>query len=197
MARARSIVSTPPAWNTLNTHTMLYHGTTRSAAQQIRANLIDLSQSRNNLDFGRGFYTTTHRLQARSWAWKRFVGLSPAHRASDRPAILCFRVPLDRLGQLESLMFVRGDAAHDAFWSLVRHCRQSTAARPRSHLHPTRAAPDDWYDVVCGQLALSWPPAGRVVIPNSDQFSFHSDAGVTILNDVIKAGAPDFDIIAF
>lgn len=184
----------PPAWNTLNTHVILWHGSVRSAALDIRANGIDLTRGRNNLDFGLGFYTTTSRRQAENWARFKFRNLPPNVRAGERPALVRFRVPLDLLAALENLMFVRGDPAHDAFWSLVHHCRQSTTAVPRTHLHPNRASPNDWYDVVCGPLAVTWPPDGRVAIPSSDQFSFHTAAGAGILNNAIVVGHPEFEI---
>jgi Protein of unknown function (DUF3990) len=181
-------------WLTLSTHIVLWHGCLDRDARNIQANGIDLSMSRNAIDFGRGFYTTTDRDRAQGWAGIKHVNLSPADRAATRPTILRFRVPLDQLGRLESLMFVRGNATHDAFWSFVHNCRRSTATAPRTHLHPTRAAPGDWYDVVCGPLATVWPPIGRVALPDSDQFSFHTAAGIAILRDVIDAGPPEFEI---
>lgn len=190
-----SVNSLPPAWNTLNTHITFWHGSIRSAALDINANGIDLTRGRNALDFGRGFYTTTIRRRAERWARIKYLNLRPAIRAVDRPALLRFEIPLVLLARLESLMFVRGDAANDAFWSFVHHCRQSTAAVARTHLHPTRAAPDDWYDVVCGPIAAVWPPNGRAAIRNSDQFSFHSATGIAILDDIIDAGPPDFEIV--
>ncbi len=185
----------PPAWNQQNTHAVLWHGTIRTAADDIQANGIDLTRGRHGLDFGRGFYTTTARRQAGEWAWTKYRNLPRASRAATTPALVKFRVPLDALAALNSLMFVRGDARHDAFWAFVYHCRNSTAAAPRSHLHPGRVAPDDWYDVVCGPLAATWPPDGRTTIPDSDQFGFHTAASAAMLNNTIGAGPPAFEII--
>jgi len=179
----------------LNTHVILWHGSIRSAAFDIQANGIDLTRGRNNLDFGRGFYTTTNERQARNWAYVKFRNLPPVDQAADRPALVQFRIRLDILAPLNCLMFVRGDATHDAFWSFVHQCRLSPPAVPRTHLHPSRAAPDDWYDVVCGPLAATWPPHGRVALQDSDQFSFHTTAGIGILEDVINVGQPEFQII--
>ena len=196
MARTQPLIlaAAPPPWNSINTHVELWHGCLRSAAQNIQANGIDLTRSRIALDFGPGFYTTTSRNQAESWAWKQYLSLMLATRAATRPAVLRFRVPLDGLAQLESLMFVRGDPSHDAFWSFVHHCRLGTTGAPRRHLHPSRLPPSDDYDVVCGPLAAVWPPDGRIAIPNSDQFSFHTPAGVAILAHVIAAGSPNFRV---
>jgi Protein of unknown function (DUF3990) len=196
MARIRALpaIVVPPAWNPLNTHIILWHGSIRSAGLDIQANGIDLTRGRNNLDFGRSFYTTTNERQARNWAYIKFRNLQPVGQAADSPALLRFRIRLDILAPLECLIFVRGDATHDAFWSLVHHCRRSTAAAPRTHLHPSRAAPDNWYDVVCGPLAATWPPQGRVAFQDSDQFSFHTAAGIGILTDAIDAGQPEFQI---
>ncbi|HEV3236706.1 MAG TPA: DUF3990 domain-containing protein [Gemmataceae bacterium] len=174
---------------------VLWHGCTQLDAQNIEANGIDLTRSRNGLDFGPGFYTTTDRGQADRWARRKHANLSRADRGATRPSTLTFRVPVDQLAPLESLMFVRGDAGHDAFWSFVHHCRLSTATAQRTHLRPVRAAKGDWYDVVCGPLAAVWPPDGREMIPDSDQFSFHTVAGTAILDHVINAGPPRFEII--
>lgn len=195
MARAVSGSGVPPAWVSLSTHIVLWHGCLRSSAQHIQANGIMLAQSRNDLDFGKGFYTTTIRTQAERWAHVKHSWLSATARATDRPAILQFRVPLGTLAQLDSLMFVSGASDQDAFWSFVQHCRNNSQTAPRRHLNPNRTAPDDWYDVVCGPLAISWPPKGRLASPSSDQFSFHTDTTATILNNVIAAGAPDFQLV--
>ncbi|MFO0802773.1 MAG: DUF3990 domain-containing protein [Gemmataceae bacterium] len=174
---------------------VLWHGCVQTAAHDIRINGINLARSRYALDFGPGFYTTTSRSQAEGWARKKFVGLTPRERNATHPAVLRFQLPLDSLAKLEALMFVRGDPRHDAYWSFVHHCRSGSAASPRRHLHPSRAVPKDNYDVVCGPLAAVWPPDGRIAIPDSDQFSFHTDDGIAILNAAIVAGPPDFRII--
>jgi hypothetical protein len=194
MAKAHPI-SPLPAWSTLNSVLELWHGTTQTAAQDIQANGVDLTKGRHALDFGQGFYTTTSRDQAEKWARVLHSRLPGAARSVQRPAILLFRVPLGQLAQLESLMFVRGDSGHDAFWSFVAYCRGGTPAAPRRHLHPNRSAPNDWYDVVCGPVALRWPPDGRVVAADWDQFSFHTGAAVAILDSVRVAGAPAFQVV--
>ena len=184
----------PPLWATIGTHVELWHGCLDEDAKNIAANGVDLAHSRNDIDFGRGFYTTTSRDQAADRANRKYANLLLRQRALLRPAVLRFQIPLDELAKLESLMFVRGDFRHNSFWSLVHHCRSSTATSTRTHLHPGRAAPGDWYDLVCGPLARVWPPRGRIVLPGSDQFSFHTAPAIAILNAVIAVGAPEFEI---
>lgn len=193
---AKLLVSTGvvPHWHHLNTHIILWHGCINSDAQNIAVNGVDLSKSRNALDFGLGFYTTTDLGQASSWARIKHANLAPDDRLALRPSVIQFRVPLDQLAKLECLTFIRGDVGHNAYWSFVRHCRGSTHVAPRTHLHPTREAPDDWYDLVCGPIAAVWPPMGRCAYMDSDQFSFHTVAGIAILHDVINAGSPAFRV---
>jgi hypothetical protein len=194
MAKAHP-VGPPPAWNVIRTFIELWHGCTQSSAQDIQANGVVLTKSRHGLDFGQGFYTTTNRDQAEDRAKVLHSQLPAAARNVQHPALVQFRVPLGQLAQLESLMFVRGDAWHDAFWSLVAHCRGGTAVAPRRHLNPNRVAPNDWYDVVCGPVALRWPPNGRTIAADFDQFSFHTDTAVAILNGVRAAGTPAFQVV--
>jgi hypothetical protein len=42
----------------------------------------------------------------------------------------------------------------------------------------------DWYDLVVGPVAAVWRT--RLTITNSDQFSFHTPAGGSVLNGVRK-----------
>ena len=184
----------PPPWDELSTQVAPWHGCLDTDARDIATHGIDLTRGREALDFGRGFYTTTDREQAEKWARKRCRRLPQGDRSSSRPSLLLFHVPLARLARLESLVFVRGDAGHHAFWSFVRNCRLGTPASPRTHLHPTRAAPGDYYDVVFGPLAATWPPRGRVTILGSDQFSFHTAEEIAITSEVIASGRPGFQI---
>jgi hypothetical protein len=185
----------PPAWPAINTYLELWHGCFDTDARNIEKNGIDLTRGRSALDFGRGFYTTTDRRRAEKRARTRHFNLLPENRVKFRPAMLKFRVPMERIAKLESLVFVRGDAKHDAFWSFVYHCRSSTATAPNRHLHPSRLPPDDWYDLVCGPIVAAWPPLGQYTFRDSDQFSFHTANGIAILEDGIKAGTPEFELI--
>lgn len=175
----------PPAWSAVGTHTVLWHGTLRSAAASIRAGGIDLGRGRDALDFGRGFYTTTNRGQAAEWARKKYALLTPTMRIVESPAVLRFRLRNEDLASLLSLTFVRGDPDNDVYWSCIYHCRNGGALSAAGR-----------YDLICGPVSKSWPPRGRETVENSDQFNFHTAAGVAILNSAIKAGRPNFEVLA-
>lgn len=102
-ARPRTAVVLPPAWNTLNGHITLWHGTVSSVALDIQGTGIDLTRGRPNLDFGRGFYTITCRTQAENWARIKHSHLKPAVRLTTDPAILRFQIPLDQIGSLDTM----------------------------------------------------------------------------------------------
>jgi hypothetical protein len=116
-----SLAATP--WN--NQDIFLYHGTIDIHVQSIRKG-VNVMLGNPRTDFGRGFYTTTIRRQARSWAWQLAVDYN-AKKAPQLPRayarVIRFRVRRDRLAQLETLVFVRGDFHATDYWSLVRHCR--------------------------------------------------------------------------
>lgn len=195
MAKRRiSSVLPHASWTTFSRHIVLWHGTIRTAAHHIGANGIDPGRFRPATDFGSGFYTTTSRHQATAWAWSKYRKLAESERATDRPAVLEFRVPLDRLAALDALTFVRGDAGHDAFWAFVSRCRNRPADTASSHLHPGRPTPNDLYDVVCGPVAKAWPPRGKTSLSDCDQFAFHTAAALAILSSAIHRGAPHFQV---
>ena len=52
---AQTAIVVPPAWDKLNGHIVLWHGSVQSAALDIQVNGIALTRSRTDLDFGRGF----------------------------------------------------------------------------------------------------------------------------------------------
>jgi hypothetical protein len=190
------ILHPPTDWATTPAYSQfleLWHGCLKSDLKSIRKG-IDPTVCDPSTDFGRGFYTTTVKRQARSWAWKRYLDLSPRKRKRDVPVVLRFRIRLERLARLESLFFVLGDYDQDRFWSLVHHCRQSTLSSVNTHCHPGRKRPDDWYDVVSGPIAAFWPQ--RVAMVGSDQMSFHTVAGAQMLSDLIHSGNKD-DFRAF
>lgn len=84
-------------------YTTLYHGTSSEAAAAIRANGIDLSYSRANLDFGKGFYTTTDYAQAQAWA------------ARQGGEVLTYRVPTADFENLNQLRFPSANADWESF----------------------------------------------------------------------------------
>ena len=114
----------------------LYHGCTSDDRKNIEKNGIQVNLCRADTDFGRGFYTTTLRRQARQWAWIRYYGPG-VRRKGNQPVILRFVVEREALGRLDAIAFVRGDFNSLDFWSLVQHCRQSSSGNVRHHERST------------------------------------------------------------
>jgi hypothetical protein len=180
----------PSPWDVYAGHVVLWHGCVKQNADAIVANGVDPTRGRPDHDFGRGLYTTTVRWQAESWAWKQFNQSASHDRRGRRPVVLRFRVPLRQLVGPDILPFVVGNRTDDRFWSLVHHCRVSTETDVRTHRHPGRTPPDDWYDVVCGPVAAIWEQ--RLLLnTETDQYSFHTTAAATILTALIRSGDPD------
>ncbi|HYV34239.1 MAG TPA: hypothetical protein VE988_00960 [Gemmataceae bacterium] len=105
---------------------------------------------------------------------RRFAKTSSAKKS---PAV--FERSLDKL---LSLAFVTGSYDNEDYWSLVQHCRQSTPATVYNHAR----LPGAWYDVVLGPVAAFWQQ--RVAMQDADQFSFHTKAGIDILDALIQQG---------
>jgi hypothetical protein len=193
-----------PAWTTLNRHLTLYHGCIAARAGSIRRG-VQSRRGRPDTDFGCGFYTTTRRHQAEDWAREVYEFVYPKRlfargNPADPPAVVKFVVPLAELADLNSLMFVQGDSTCATFWSFIHHCRAGN-----SHAHPVRLAPEDWYDMVVGPVA-SWPPKSGLPLyckgtyngvdwEAFDQFSFHTDAAVALLNRLDRTNPAEFEIM--
>jgi len=166
----------PRKWR--NQDLILYHGTLSIYSASIKAK-VDVRRGRKGADFGRGFYTTTVKRQARAWAWQLSLdynasltpGVAPA-----TPEIIVFRVDRDALAKLDCLMFVRGDSRANDYWSLVFHGRSK---RPAHGRNVTATNPSRWYDVVVGPVAAVWRT--RLAIADTDQYSFHTPRGAGIL----------------
>ena len=98
-------MSSPPyvplAWT--NQSLVLYHGTIDLFVAPILSG-INISMGSPNTDFGQGFYTTTVKRQAHTWAWERSL-LTPGSIA----AVLRFEVDRDALSNLDILSFVLGN----------------------------------------------------------------------------------------
>jgi len=148
----------------------LWHGCLQADADNIMNTGIDLNHSRIDLDFGRGFYTTTVRRQSVAWADRRWV--DKGRPKDNPPKLLRFRVPRADLARLENLSFVAAHFDAGDYWSFVAHCR-SASQTPRDHDKP------GWYDTVSGPLAADW--RARLAHPHSDQFSFHTQAAIELL----------------
>src|SRR5436309_4563150 len=98
----------------------LYHGCTSDDETKIRSSGIDLARCRVDTDFGRGFYTTTVKYQARQWAWARFYDPAVARVRPNQPVVLTFLVDRHDLADLVFIGFVLGGPSKGKFWSLVQ-----------------------------------------------------------------------------
>lgn len=200
-ARLGSPYPEPPAatgvirrWPNRERVMWLWHGTAEPVLASIQRGL-DLRYCQRQTDFGRGFYTTTYRDQAREWAGHTTRKLQIERvDYGMKAAIIGLPVPLDALAQLHSLPFVRPEPSNDLFWSFIRHCRGfplSDAAEPShypdppecTHLYPHPAG-GTCYDMVCGPVAMVWGRYPQVFL-RYDQFSFHTPAAVGILNTLL------------
>jgi hypothetical protein len=154
-----------------NQDLILYHGTNERAAESIDRWGINLNYSREMLDFGRGFYTTTSREQAVLWARRRAAG--PYYNSTEHgePKLCVFNVRRDDFADLRFLSFVRGTSDAEDFWSFVRFCRTTNKG-----LHGR----NDWYDTVIGPVTRGIRPRLRVV-EGWDQISFHTETGLSVL----------------
>lgn len=148
----------------------LFHGTTAADVPGIRAG-IDLSRSRQRLDFGPGFYTTTNERQANIWA------RTTARRRGSDPVVICFLISRDEIARLDALSFVRGDRAAVDYWTFVDHCRKGGADH-------ARVVSGGWYDVVYGPVMNN--VGYRRIYPRFDQVSFHTRAAAAILDNGYK-----------
>jgi len=154
----------PEAMSWLNQDLILFHGTDSVSADLIRRGGIRLEKGRPARDFGKGFYTTTSLQQANDWAIKT------SGRKSGTPEVLRFRAPRTDIAKLSTLAFVRLSPELVRF---VSHCRSGKPG------HGLESDPD-LYDLVVGPVTTvqSYRTA---LIPGSDQFSFHTEAGVAAL----------------
>lgn len=185
-----AILNPAPPWRpNRSDYVVLWHGCTAFDKNNIEAVGITLSICKVAADFGQGFYTTTVERQARQWAWSRYYEwrADPANstKTGNQPVVLRFRVRrhgLDGLDRLLSMHFVLGDFDNEDFWSLVQHCRHSTPAR----IHDQKGPRNGWYDMVTGPVAAFWRQ--RVSMNDADQISFHTSAGVRLLNDLVASG---------
>lgn len=158
-----------PLWN--NQEILLYHGTLDVHVPSIMQQ-VDPTLCRFLTDFGRGFYTTTNLQQAERWA--RNLALQTAGGTA---AVVSFAVERDEIAKLDCLIFVRGSANAIDFWSFVQYCRTVAADHNRART--------DWYDIVAGPVTGSWQK--QTVIPDGDQFSFHTGLAASVLDKSQKA----------
>jgi hypothetical protein len=146
----------------------LYHGTDFASASSIFEFGVELSHSRTeDLDFGPGFYLTTNQKQAENWSG--FV----SRRRQTKPGLVTFELDRNDFHDLKSLVFTLEDC-DPGYWAFVRHCRTETTV---DH----RCGNDLRYDMVIGPVAESWGKSPRTK-PGCDQFSFHTEKAVKLLN---------------
>jgi len=159
------------AW--INGALILYHGTIGPFAEDIARNGISLTKCRAKTDFGRGFYLTTNRRQARDHANNRFrmKQLLPPNTPNwidpECAAVMEYAVDRLALGRLADLVFASPDAA---WMDFVTHCR---GRRP----HIPGGTPG-CYDVVWGPVSQV---GGRPFPPDVNQVSFHSQRALSLL----------------
>ena len=151
---------------------LLYHGS-NVAVEEPR-----LLTERRNLDFGKGFYTTSDFEQAAAWA-KRKTML----RGSGTPVVTCYDVDENSLLQLKTLRFVKVDRE---WLDYITSYRKGIAS------------PDD-YELVIGPVAndqttqtLTLYLDGYINADNAlerlltqrlkDQYAFRTAAGIAMLH---------------
>ena len=180
----------PPWSNPRSAYIKLWHGCTSADEWHIRLVGITPLLGRPNSDFGRGFYTTTIKRQARHWAWARYYDPQFRRQPGVRPVVLRFSVPRHTLAGLTCICFGIGAYNNKDFWSLVQHCRQSNPkANPpviNDHAGPVYDGACHWYDIACGPVAAFWKQ--RSAMHDADQISFHTTKAASILTALINSG---------
>ena len=124
------IIFPPQVWS--NQHIVLYHGTIDTFVTAIVNGPIQTSKGKTHTDFGPGFYTTTLKRQAHTWAAQ-----IAASRPGARAAVVELQISRSDLATLETLAFVRGDFYADDFWSLVHYCRMGATDHLRASNPPS------------------------------------------------------------
>jgi hypothetical protein len=164
------IVFPPPPW--VNQDIIVYHGTVDKFAAAIVSGPILVSLGKPCTDFGPGFYTTTSKRQAQTWA----AQLS-ATRPGASPAVIEITIKRASLATLESIAFVRCDFDADDYWSLIHHCRNGG-------LDHGRSSPASYYDIVYGPVAAFWNQ--RMIVSDADQISFHTPSAERVLKSSLR-----------
>ena len=154
---------------------MLYHGTLQKYANDITTNGVNLGKTNAVSDFGQGFYTTTIKTQAEAWAAQAQARISDdriRQLEDNKPVIIRYEVNREELGNLSTLVFLRGDFTDEDFWSFIFHCRAG-------NLGHNLINSSEYYDIVYGPVTDFWRQ--RSIKANSDQISFHTTIAIKIL----------------
>ena len=151
---------------------LVYHGST------VEVRSPRLLRAQRNLDFGKGFYTTTDKEQAASWAQR-----TARIRKSGNPLVSVYEVDESSFGRLSVLRF---DCPNKEWLSFVADRRRGVTK-----------GDDDW-DVVCGPVAndqtmptillyldgyLSADAAVAQLLPQrlTDQLAFRTERALALL----------------
>lgn len=140
-------------------------------------------------DFGLGFYLTTQKQQAESWANQK-VGKSASRETA---AVIEYEIERDWLSTLDTLAFII-DEIDTGYWDFVSHCRAGPVYTPGfggACADHARSGFKQHYDVVYGPVSI-WDQ--KFIISGCDQISFHGPPG-TLLNlshVFTHLGAPTF-----
>ena len=171
----------PRSWINQDIH--LFHGTLDLHVDGIQRQ-VDVARGKTGTDFGRDFYTTTIRRQARVWAWQiaeKYNAAREDQESEALPVVIRFRVSRDKLANLDTLVFLRGAPKAEDYWSFVHHCRSGFAGHERDC---ESLVGEGWYDIVMGPAAAAWRT--RLAILGSDQISFHTERAARVLSESRK-----------
>src|SRR5271165_3410344 len=95
------LLNAGPSWKLPRSrYITLWHGCTTEDKNDIVKSGIDVALGRVDVDFGRGFYTTTLERQARHWAWLRFYDPKFARTTAVQPVVLRFTVDRHELAKV-------------------------------------------------------------------------------------------------
>nr|WP_330400379.1 DUF3990 domain-containing protein [Tepidibacter mesophilus] len=141
----------------------LYHGTSVDSANSIRANGVDLKHATRDMDFGRGFYTTTDLKQAENWVDHKFKG---------NGEVIQFDILKSEFDDLNNKVFTSADAEWEKF------VRNSGKGMTNSH------------DTISGPMLrnpIKKFYEGRVPAKSSgQQTAFNTQNAVDLLNKYMK-----------
>ncbi len=136
-----------------------YHATSREGAKSITKNGINLNKSRDDLDFGKGFYTTINKKYALEWIVNKFGG---------EGKIIEFKVKCEDLEKLNQ--YSLSTKSTDETYNFIRHHRKGGAAHS--------------YDTVYGLMLLNpkpFPSQAQATL-GKQQTSWHTQKSIDLLN---------------
>ncbi|MGI5185572.1 polymorphic toxin-type HINT domain-containing protein [Dactylosporangium sp. CA-152071] len=137
----------------------VYHGTSKNGAKSVRDNGVDTQYADPDKDFGQGFYTTTSREQAETWARSRFGG---------NGEVMHFRVDLRELAKLNGKIFP--DSGGPEFEAFARG--QRTGSAPMHGYH--------WVEGPMVKNVGRFKRGARAELIGQ-QLSFHTAAAASLL----------------